>query len=244
MRKLAFFLVTLIAVAGCKKAEDRKCWKFSGEDATLTIPFANTDKFSLRSKLNYAFIQDSTNVIVLKGGKNLLNLVTVADNNGTIEIGNENKCGFLRKEGNWVDVEIHFTSLRNVMFTGSDKLTGSVKTDYLTLVVNHGSGTIEMDIDAIAVTAKALEGFGNFTLSGHASVGDFTVTSNGYCDTYNLALDDSLKVLSNTVSYMKVNAQGVPMTGALLGKGNILYHGNPELIDIINTGTGLVYKDQ
>lgn len=95
MKKLVFFF-GIVVVIGCKKVEDCICWKFCGEDVILIIFFENMDWFIFKLCLNYEFIQDLINVIVLKGGKNLLNLVKVfIGDDGVIEIGNENKCGFL-----------------------------------------------------------------------------------------------------------------------------------------------------
>lgn len=242
MRSSWVFLVLGLVVFSCKKPENRTCFKLLGSETTREIPLASFDQLDLREHVEYVLIQDSLDKVVLKGGKNLLNLIEVTVENSLLKIENKNRCGFLRNAKKVVVAEIHFTSLINIRFVGTEPLRsqGTIHTDYFTFYSRDGAGDVILDLNALEVNAEANHGWCNFTLTGVAQKARICAKSNSYCDVSGLTVTDSLYVASETVGDIIVNANNLVLYGYITESGNILYRGNPLGIAVLLNGTGVV----
>ena len=244
MRTIGLVLLSVMALTSCKKAEDRTCWKGWGKETTLEIPLTeNFDKVFLKAHLEYEFVQDSTNKLVVIGGENMVKHVEWSiDNDGMLTIQNKNKCNFLRNERKTIKVEIHYTDVYNIHFEGTEPLTsrGTMKTDYFVLFIRDGAGSVKLDLDCISVHADISHGWGDYTLTGTAQFANIGVRSNGYCDATGLTVTDSLYVQNDSSGAAKVKVGNLPLYGYLKSNGNIEYLGQPSSINILNTGTGKI----
>jgi hypothetical protein len=185
-------------------------------------------------------VQDSTDKIILKGGKNLLNFVKAEMIDDVLEIKNENKCNFLRDYDQKITVEIHFTNLINIHFEGSEPLisNGKMKFDWLTILIRDGAGPVELDFDAQFINTILSHGYGNFKYTGTTNQANFNIRSNGYGDTYGLSVNDSLTVISKTQGNIKVNADGAKLKAQTEADGNIYYKGVPSSVLFNKYGNG------
>jgi hypothetical protein len=164
-------LSVIFLVFSCKKPEDRTCFKLLGPETTKEIPLASFDRLDLREHVEYILIQDSLDKVVLKGGRNLLNLIEASVSDGLLTIENNNRCNFLRNAKKVVVAEIHFTSLINIRFIGTEPLRsqGTIHTDYLTFYSRDGAGDVILDVNAIEVNAEANLDPASTTTSGRAA---------------------------------------------------------------------------
>lgn len=242
MRNSWLFLVAVVLFVSCKKPENRTCFKLLGPETSREIPLSTFDRLDLREHVKYVLIQDSLDKVVLKGGKNLLNLIEVETTGGLLTIENKNRCGFLRNAKKVVVAEIHFTSLINIRFIGTESLTaqGTIYTDYFTFYSRDGAGDVILDLNAIEINAEANHGWCNFTMTGKTKFARICAKSNSYCNVSGLQVTDSLYVASETVGDIKVNADNVLLRGYITESGNILYKGTPSGIDVLLNGTGQV----
>ncbi len=242
MRNSLLLLLVGLLVFSCKKPEDRTCFKLLGSETVKEIPLASFDRLDLREHVKYVLIQDSLDKVVLKGGKNLLNLIEVKSESGLVTIENKNRCGFLRNAKKVVVAEIHFTRLVNIRFIGTEPLTnqGTIYTDYFTFYSRDGAGDVTLDLNAIEINAEANHGWCNFTLTGATQKARICAKSNSYCDVSGLTVTDSLYVASETVGDIKVNANNLVIYGYITQSGNILYKGTPLGVDVLLNGTGSV----
>jgi len=239
--RIAFGIILLLVIStSCKKAEDRTCAKTAGEETSVEIPLDSFDKVYLHEHLIYELIQDSTDKIVLTGGKNLLNHVLVSVSDGLLDVSNENRCNFLRSYKKKIKVEIHFTSLINIHFEGTEPLTnkGKLKFDWLTFLIRDGAGSVTLNMDAQQIYATISHGWGDFTFSGTAQYANLNIRSNGYCDLYGMDLSDSATVVSNTQGDIKVNAQGIKLKAQTLSDGDIYFKGVPSILQFEKLSNG------
>lgn len=239
--KYLFFIVALLAFS-CKKPENRTCFKFLGPETVKEIPLAAFERLELKEHVEYVLIQDSLDKVVLKGGKNLLNLVEATVSDGLLTIENKNRCGFLRNAKKVVVAEIHFTKLINIRFIGTEPLrnVGTIQTDYFTFYSRDGAGDVNLSINATYINAEANHGWCNFTLSGTVQTARICAKSNSYCDVTGLIVSDSIFVASESVGNIKINAENLVIHGYITESGNILYKGTPLGVDVLLNGTGSV----
>jgi hypothetical protein len=240
MMRLAFVFAILVAVSSCKKSEDRSCWKTVGDLSTKEINLEPFDKIKLNAHIQYLLVQDSTDKLIIRGGKNLLNFVKAEMVEDVLEISNENKCNFLRDYDQKITVEIHFTNLINIHFEGSERLWGSgkLKFDWLTLLIRDGAGPVDLDFDAQYINTILSHGFGSFKFTGSTNKANFNIRSNGYGDAFGLVVNDSITVISKTQGNVKVNADGAILKAQTEADGDIMYKGIPSSILFNQYGKG------
>lgn len=241
MNKVIAFFVLSVLLFSCKKAEDRACFKSAGSDATKEINLPSFNKMYLKEHLTYVLVQDTVEKIILKGGKNLLNLIDAqVDESGLLTIINGNKCRFLRSYSKKVTVEIHFKELINMEYVGSETLTnkGVINLGWFTLLVRDGAGPLKMNVDAEFILASVNHGWGDFTLAGNVNNLILSVRSNGYCDTYGLQVQDTITAISNTQGDMKINVDGAVLKAETDADGSIYYKGIPSVKSFNKYGAG------
>jgi hypothetical protein len=240
MMRIAFVFLLIVTLSSCKKTEDRPCWKSVGDLSSKEIKLEPFDKIKLNAHLQFLLVQDSTDKLVIKGGKNLLNFVKAEMVDDVLEISNENKCNFLRDYDQKITVEIHFTSLINIHFEGSEPLLsdGKLKFDWLTLLIRDGAGPVELDFDAQYINTILSHGFGSFKFSGTTNQANFNIRSNGYGDAFGLAVNDSITVISKTQGNVKINADGAILKAQTEADGDIMYKGLPSSILFNQYGDG------
>jgi hypothetical protein len=230
MMRLIVPLILTLLIFSCQKPEDRACWKSVGEKDSLELFISNDfEELFLAEHLEYVLVQDSTDKVVLKGGRNLLNFVEVVQEGQKVSIRNNNKCSFLRNLKEKVQVEIHFTSLINIHYEGTEflKNEGQLKLNWFTLLIRDGAGPVDLNIDAEAIYFNVTHGYGDFTLSGKTKYANLLVKSNGFCDTYGLNIIDSITVISNTMGLCKVNVDQAKFKAEIDNGGDIWYIGTP-----------------
>jgi len=227
-----YFLLIVALLIGCRKPEYRTCAKSAGAEATLEIPLDTFNRIYLHPHIVYELVQDSLNKLSIKGGKNLIQHIRATISDGQLKITNENKCNFLRSYKKKVHVQIHFTSLINIHFEGSEPLTnrGKLKFDWLTFLIRDGAGSVNLNFDAQQVYANISHGWGDFTFSGKVQYANLNIRSNGFCDLLGMSVQDSITVISNTQGDVKVKAQGIKLKVQTLSDGDVYYKGLPSLI--------------
>lgn len=236
------WLFTCLTLVACKKPEDRTCFKGVGSQSQKEILLESFNRMELKEHVEYELIQDSLDKVVLIGGKNLLNLIDVTVTDGSLKIQNRNRCTFLRNAKKVVKAEIHFTSLININFVGTEPLRsrGTINTDYFTFYSRDGAGDVVLDLKAIHIDSEADHGWCNYTFTGSTKTARICAKSNSYCDVSGLHIEDSVYVASETEGDIKLDASNIPLVGYLKEKGNIYYKGTPTVITIVQTGKGSV----
>lgn len=236
--------VTLILAASCKKAEDRACLKFVGDETSKIISLEKTDSLYLFDNIIYTLIPDTTSYVELKGGENLLNHIECYYSKDKLEVRNNNSCNFLRSYKKKVEAFIHVTDITYIHFEGAEKLTNedTLKSGELRLFIRDGAGPVDLTVKNNYMSATVTHGWGDFTLRGNAFAAFLNCNTNSFCNTLNLQVDTDLNVYSNTGGNMLVNVDGANLIATIKRDGNILYKGVPNTIEIEESGEGEVLK--
>ncbi len=246
MNKL-FISLTIVSVLflGCKKPEDRTCFKSYGKEVVLEHAFPGTvGQLYLGAHLEYELIQDSLNKIEIIGGANVVKHVEFELSGDKLSFKNANSCNFLRNERKVIKVRIHCTNIYNIHFEGTEpfRTIGTLHSDYFVLFIRDGAGPVTMDLKSVVLSADISHGWGNYTLSGTANYAEIGARSNGFCNTENLIVSDSIYVSNETVGTIRVNANQIPLKGYMRFNGITEYVGTPSSIDIVNAENGTVRK--
>lgn len=241
--KSSLVFVLLVFVYSCKKSEDRTCFKKWGKDSTREVSLPAFDKLEVYEQIEVVLIQDSSNRLVIIGGENVVNFVEFeVDSDKKLVLRNKNKCNFLRSYDKKIKVEIHFTELINVYFEGTEPMYSkdTLTSDYFTLFVRDGAGSIDLTLKSKVINAEVAHGWGDYTLKGKTDYARIAAKSNGFCNTYGLDVSDSLFVFCQTSSIMKVRADQIPMRVTMINNGIVEYKGIPSSINFQQFGTGQI----
>lgn len=245
---MKFFIFILIGFVlfGCKKPEDRACWKFAGDQTSIIVPLDDFDKLFLGPHLKFTLIQDTSNFLEVKGHENLINLVEAKTVEGILRIENKNKCNFLRNyDTKLIEVYIHFKTLSNLEFQGTEPLNsqGMLNLNYFTFLIQDGAGPVNLSLNADIIYTSINHGYGDFTLTGNVKYANFRISSNGFCNTNNLIIQDSIDVISNTAVDCRFNFNNVPARVEIQAGGNVRYIGIPSSLLFLDYGNGDLIND-
>lgn len=237
--KIVAVLTGTLWVCACKKSEDRSCFKRTGELSERTVFLSDFNRLDLRERMKFVLIQDSTNKIILTGGKNLLNLVEISENSGLVTVVNHNRCNYWRNYA-MPTAEIHFTRLINLNFEGTERLYNqdTLFTDYLTLTLKDGGGTVDLLVKALDIKAENTYGWGNMVLRGTTQTLRANLMGDGAFDFKGLKVSNALKILTVSSRDQKIGADGTPLQVQIDGVGNVRYWGNPSSILLNKYGSG------
>jgi len=240
--RLGVFIVIIFVFFGCKKADDRRCLKGAGETTELIVPVNEFHELFVGPHVKIVLVQDGTNELRIKGGKNLVKFITTDVEDNKLTILNKNRCNFLRSYKHEITVEVHFSQLSHIEFEGTKPLScqSPITGNNLTVVVRDGAGHVDLDVDYNNIMYVITNGWGNFDLSG--STGNLTleIRSNGFGSAYDLAVSNELTVISTTAGLLKVNANSADCSFDLQSVGDLWYIGTPNTLDITTPGDGEV----
>ena len=236
---MRYLFVIFLLVSGCKKAENRHCFKFNGSQVVKEISLDYFDKLELHQHVEFVLVQDTINKVILKGGENLLNDISLTVLDNILTVKNNNKCNFLRRYDKVVKAEIHFINLLALDFRGTENVTniGTLNSFWFKMVLIEGSGSVNLNLNTEIVNVYSAS-FTDFTFTGQAGQAEFTLTSNSFCDTYGLKLKKSLKIESSSLGLVKVNADKVELKAEINYGGNINYIGYPTNKILNKNGKG------
>lgn len=237
-------LVLLVLVAfSCKKAEDRRCFKSTGEEGELEVVSTSPiDSLFLHDNFTYLLVPDEEEYLIIKGGENVIPFVTIDQSEGKIEIYNSNKCNFLRSFKKEITVEIHLNQIRYLEYTGGGSIQAldTLNAPDFRLKIVDGGGPVDLIVESGYLEAIVTQGYGDFTLRGTALGAFFMCQTNSFCNTNELVVSGSLDVKSNTGADMHVNADGANFNAQIGRKGNIFYKGVPNQLSTVILGEGEV----
>ena len=240
MRYTLAIIAACIVFTSCKKSEDRRCFKSVGSETTKEIELGSFESMFLGPHLNYVLVQDTVEKIVITGGKNLVNFIGTEIVDGKLSVTNDNKCNFLRTYKKSVTVEIHLVNVSKIEFEGTKPVLcpNPLTTPNLLVVIKNGAGEFNLKLDNDEFKMKISNGWGNMSISGVTKYAKMEVTSNGFFDSYDLTVLDSLHVISKTSGLSKINADNTLLRSETSFPGDIWYIGTPTLIDHTQYGTG------
>ena len=230
MKKL---FILLLIICSCKKAEDRKCWKFSGNSMETKVSLENFDELEIRSHLIVNLIQDSINYAIIKGGENVVGLVSADIQQGKLILNNNNKCNYLRDGKKKITVDVHFVSVKKIIYYGSETLksVGKIIAPILAVDIKETSGTVYLEVDAQEFSLSAEPSWANFVLSGFAKMARLSIKGNAYGDARGLKVHDKLLCSSRTAGNIYVNGDVSLLKCETLGSGNVYYTNSPGNIE-------------
>jgi hypothetical protein len=237
--KGTFMLFILLWLVACKKPADRACLKKSGNYTSFTISLNEFNRLHLKEHLRYVLVPDTVSKVIVKGGSNLIGFIEANQDGSLLTLSNKNRCHFLRNY-EYPEVEIHYSTLVNILYEGTETLTNSdtLKTNYLVLTLKDGAGSVDLCIDAIDVKLDNTHGWGKALLRGKTDFCSVNLMGDGSFDGRELSVSTRFNMISASSLDQYLSAPNIPLYAQIKGVGNVYYFGTPSNIYFSRYGSG------
>jgi hypothetical protein len=243
MNKLIILICFIFSLLSCTKADERSCLKKSGDSTKLILTPGEFKRIYLKEHIDYVMVQDTINYVIIEGGENLVGFIDCSIIDNELVISNKNKCNFLRYKTSKVTVEIHFKTIENLVFQGTGFLTNRNIWNFnqMNIILKDAGGTMKINnLQGSTINLINTHGWGDIYLAGNVNYFRADLDGNGYFDSRNFHVEDSISVISNSSTISKLNADNCSLKAQLNATGDLWYFGNPSNIWKQELGTGRV----
>jgi hypothetical protein len=244
LRIILLFLV-IASFVSCKKAEDRTCWKSSGKTSEREVFVNDFSRLEVFEHLAVRLVKDTVCKAVIKGGEHLLKLIEITEKDDFLVLENKNRCRFLRYKNGQINIELHYKTLSEIYFRGTDSLISNdvLEFNQFKITLQDGAGSINLRVNGNSMNIENPHGWGDITLKGNLNSLRLDMDGNGFFNTRQLVVSDSINVLSKSSVISFLNAQTPKLKAEVSGSADIWCFGVPNILLKNEYGKGkLVFK--
>lgn len=236
---ILFFLSNIIL--GCKKPEDRKCWKSNGDLNTI-VREVNSEIKNIHAydKIDIRVIEDENkSKIEIEGPENLLNFISTEISSNILTIKDKNNCSFLRKNHKKIKVFIYTNSLTEFHNYGTGDINinqTNTSLDFICELESSSNINITLQRSTLGVNLDGNENTNNINIYGQLNYLFIDNIGYGLVDTRSASINDIYIVNHSTQkTYLKAlyNIDGVNY-----GTGDIYYNKDVINVNINSTNSG------
>ena len=235
--RLITYIILLTIIFGCKKPNERSCWKSNGEVSYINTNITTTNnKITVFDDLNLILINDSLNEIIIEGPKNLIKLIKIDQKNHQITIKNNNRCDFLRKDME-INIHYHYKQLDTIILKGYGNVNNNGKINH-SIFINAKDALCSINLKLNNDSNKIIiqNGSTDINLSGNCSYFYFYNEGFGPLKAFELEAKKT-HIHSNSISNSEINVTE-QLNAEIRNNGNIYYKGTPAIIQTTISGNG------
>ncbi|MBT6029790.1 MAG: hypothetical protein HOH13_05755 [Crocinitomicaceae bacterium] len=227
----------IFSLTGCKKVENRRCFKNIGN---ITVESRSLKPYSfvvLDDHIDLILTDTTDNSIVVESGANLIGFIVTEVSNDTLFIRDDNRCSFLRDLNYKTKVFLNSLNLNKVLLYGSGNLSNETPvTKNITIDADRANGNIDLTLECDSCFFIVNVGVTNIKLVGTCADSYFYYFGHGDVDASQL-ISTKAAIHWNSTGWLKLNATN-SINGVIESSGNVYYSGNPTIIDVAMTGSG------
>jgi hypothetical protein len=227
----------------CNKSDPLDCFKSTGKIVRVERAVGEFNSVLLKDNINLYLRQADQNKLEVEGGNNLLpKISTTVNNEGVLEISNENSCNWVRSYDKPLNVYLDFITLDTLEYRSIGDVTNvdTIRMDTLVIDVREGAGTIALTVDVTKVNSNLHYGTADIMISGKAVLSFDYLVGYGKIDNSSLIANQvylenrsSNNIYVNSIKTLEVTINNI---------GNVYYKGNPPNILISGKGSGQLIK--
>lgn len=240
LKRLLPFLV--LALAGCQRDQWDDCITSTGATRTETRELQVFDAIEIEDRIDLVLEARATGNVAVEGGANLLGQVITEVKDGTLHIGNNMRCRWVRSLKPRITVHVPIENLCRLTLrgTGDVRCADTLRCDYFLLEQWGAEGSTDLKVN-----------LPRLDIAMHTGAGDALIT--GRCNEANLysgimaPIDASglhagtVRVNNSSVGDMRCWAQA-ELDAQVLSVGDVYYRGDPPSVQSTITGSGRLIK--
>jgi hypothetical protein len=240
---LVIMILLFINFFSCNDADPLDCFKSTGKIERVERSISDFTSILLKDNVNLILRQADKNKLEVEGGSKLLpKIFTTVNDEGVLEISNENSCNWVRSYDKPLIVYLDFITLDTLEYRSIGDVTNidTIRMDTIVVDVREGAGTIAMNVHAFKVNTNLHYGTATIVMSGISTLSfDYLV---GFGKIDNSSLISSQVYLENKSSNNIYVNSVLTLEATINNIGNVYYKGNPPNILVGGTGSGKLIK--
>lgn len=243
-KQLTFFLtIMLLTQFGCDSPGAFDCVKRSGSIVEEEVIVGEFERIYIYDGLELNLTHGDDQKVMIRGGENLIPEVNFELAEKDLIISNKNSCNWVR-DYEAITITVTTNQLKEIESGGFGlvKSTNILNFEELVVESKDGSGDFDLTV-AINKLVVANNSISNIRISGVAnslSVGHWY--NDGRFDGTALEVND-VRISQNGVNDIYINVKE-KLSGELTSRGNIVYFGDPETVEVSVSGTGKLINKQ
>lgn len=239
----ALVVLLIFLTVSCQKAEDRTCYKSTGEYAELYIPLDSVRAFHLNKNVKYRIHESPERKVVVKGGANLVNHISVDNRDNVLYVTNNNKCNIFRTERDIVEVEIFYPHLNKFFIHPTDSVIfeNTVTAYSFDVELRDGGGSLIADVDVHKINMVVSHGAADFTLTGKAAEAALKIQNNGAANAIGFRSVYTY-IYQNSTADLFINLENSSALIVIDGTGDVFYNLEAGNIEREGVGSGQIIK--
>ena len=240
---IRIIIISSLLLIGCKKANERSCWKGAGKMISETRELANKTVINIFDDADVILIQDNLNYIEVDSYSNLASFIETKCIDTAIEIRNLNKCNFIRDKSIQNTITIHFSDIQtlNLYGTGKVNFIGEIIQNNLEVNSYKSRSEFTLNISCHKLECVFMEGSINANISGSSDTTYLYQSKHSIVNASNLT--NSYLHFSNRSTGDGHVGPTSSLAVELLDVGNIYYQGNPTLKILADIGLGNIIAE-
>lgn len=240
---IRIIIISSLLLIGCKKPNERSCWKGAGKMISETRELANKTVINIFDDADVILIQDNLNYIEVDSYSNLASFIETKCIDTAIEIRNLNKCNFIRDKSIQNTITIHFSDIQtlNLYGTGKVNFIGEIIQNNLEINSYKSRSEFTLNISCHKLECVFMEGSINANISGSSDTTYLYQSKHSIVNASNLT--NSYLHFSNRSTGDGHVGPTSSLAVELLDVGNIYYQGNPTLKILADIGLGNIIAE-
>jgi hypothetical protein len=244
MRRLTLWFVLAACTAGCDRPDAPDCFKRAGESVVEVRELAGVVKHIELDDfvhLVYRSHEASLDRVVVKAPENLLPGIVTDYDGERLVIRNTNRCNWVRDFGVRLEVEVHSNSLQRMDYTGQGDVlfSDTLRVPVFTFESRNGVGDIMLRLQTDSTSVVVHTGYSDVHLEGSST---FLTCFNQGWGVFSAREFETAVVACNNSSFSDMHVWASDYLYAFIGgRGNIGYGGNPNEIETVRVGSGMLF---
>jgi len=201
--------------------------------------FSNFDGIEISGPYDVILTQGPTFAVEVRGDENLLNYVTIENENGTLDIST--KRGFNLKPRAGLEVYVTAPAIESMTINGSGSIKASTKIKANNLKIRiGGSGDVNLsNIDAPRINSS-VAGSGAVVLKGATENFEASIAGSGDVHAFGLMSENTAVEIAGSGNAEVFASKKLKVS--IAGSGDVAYKGNPATVNQSKAGSGSVRK--
>ncbi|MBT3174102.1 MAG: hypothetical protein HN336_04600 [Lentimicrobiaceae bacterium] len=243
MKNTLIILIGITLLVSCQKGVITDCKFTSGKLKTEFRYLEDFNNLLLNDNVNVILQKSDSSGVRVETGENLIQgIKTTVNDQGLLEISNDNTCDWARDYDNLLNVYVYYNKIDSISYRSIGNITNidTLRADSLNIDVFEGAGDIDLDINVDKLFCAIHNGTADINLAGFAGVSYVYSASFGLIDNSNLSCShiyannrSSNNIFLNANNTLEVIIENI---------GDIYYRGDPVNIQLNKLGSGNLIK--
>lgn len=231
-------ILTVLTTFSCNKEKAPDCLQKAGDRMSLNRVIPAFQSILIEDNIDIIYKSANVDFVTIEGPENLINeIITEVDDLNILSIRNENTCNFVRNLSPDFKITI-YSPIQSIINSGVGDITfvDTMLTEFFSLNCKNASGIQNLKLQSDSIYLAIEDGVASLNVSGNCQ--QLVIFHQGVNKVNAKDLHaESAALISNSINTLEARCDAYLYT-RIQSKGDIIYYGEPDLIDLELEGEG------